>query len=84
MRIDAASQYSGLAPAYLEACFRNGKLPAFGGPEFSHFSSDGDPVCSAYVVLREHLDEFLTELGERAVARAEERRKIQAGKSKAA
>src|SRR5260370_14577077 len=74
LRIEAAAQYSGLAPAYLEACFRNGRLPAVGGPEFSHFSN-GHPVCSAYVVLREHLDDFLTELGERAVERAEQRRK---------
>jgi hypothetical protein len=41
-------------------------------------------VCAAYVILREHIDEYLDALREQAVERAEQRRQIQAGKSKAA
>jgi hypothetical protein len=67
LRIEAAASYSGLSPFFIEELIRNGTLPAIGGP--------GSGVCAAYVVLREHLDEYLDELGEVAVARAEERRK---------
>jgi hypothetical protein len=75
LRIEAAASYSGLSPFYIEALIRAGSLPALGGP------STG---IAAYIVLREHIDEFLTELGEAAVERAEERRKIRATKSQAA
>ncbi|SRR5260370_772594 len=76
LRIEQAAQFSGLSPFYIEELIRNGTLPAIGGP------SSG--VCAAYVVLREHLDEYLDSLGEQAVERAEERKKFRAGKSKAA
>jgi excisionase family DNA binding protein len=48
---------------------RNGTLPAIGG--------SGSGVCAAYVVLREHMDEYLDGLGEQAVERAEQRLKTQ-------
>jgi hypothetical protein len=67
LRIEQAAQYSGLSPFYIEAIIRNGTLPAIGGP--------GSGVCAAYVVLREHLDEYLDTLSEQAVERAEQRRK---------
>jgi hypothetical protein len=70
LRIEKAAAYSGLSPFYIEAIIRNGTLPAIGGP------SSG--VCAAYVILREHLDDLLTELGEAAVERAEERKKAKA------
>ena len=66
LRIEAAASYSGLSPFYVEELIRNGTLPAIGGP------STG---IAAYVVLREHLDEYLDGLGEDAVERAEQRRK---------
>jgi excisionase family DNA binding protein len=67
LRIQQAADYSGLSPFHIEELIRNGTLPAVGGP--------GSGVCVAYVVLREHLDDYLTELGEAAVERAEQRRK---------
>lgn len=67
LRIQQAAQYSGLSPFYLEQCVRDGTLPAIGGP--------GSRVCAAYVLLREHIDQYLDALGEQAVERAEERRK---------
>jgi len=70
LRIEAAASYSGLSPFYIEELIRAGMLPAVGGP--------GTGVCAAYIVLREHLDDFLTELGEQAVERADERRKARA------
>ncbi len=70
LRIEAAASYSGLSPFFVEELIRNGTLPAIGGP--------GSGVCAAYVVLREHLDDYLTELGEAAAERAEQRRKERA------
>lgn len=70
LRIEAAAQYTGLSPFYLEECARNGTIPAVGGPKSG--------VCGAYIFLREHLDEYLDGLGEQAVKRAEERRKATA------
>jgi hypothetical protein len=66
LRIEQAALYSGLSPFYIESLIRQGTLPALGGP--------GTGVA-AYIVLREHLDNFLTELGEAAQERAEQRRK---------
>ena len=66
LRIEQAAQYSGLSPFYIEELIRNGTLPAVGGP--------GTGIA-AYIVLREQLDVYLTELGEAAQERAEERRK---------
>lgn len=74
LRIEAAADYSGLSPFYIEELIRNGNLPAVGGP--------GSGVCAAYIVLREHLDEYLDGLAELAVDRADQRRR--AGKGKAA
>jgi hypothetical protein len=71
LRIEQAAQYSGLSPFYIEAIIRAGILPAIGGP-----GSGG--VCAAYVVLREHLDEYLDTLSVQAVERAEQRRKEKA------
>jgi hypothetical protein len=68
LRIEAAASYSGLSPFFVEELIRNGTLPAIGGP--------GTGIA-AYVVLREHLDEYLDGLGEDAVERAERRRKQQ-------
>ena len=68
LRIPDAASYSGLSPFYIEALIRAGSLPAVGGP--------GTGIA-AYVVLREHMDEYLDELGEQAVERAEQRRKAQ-------
>jgi hypothetical protein len=68
LRIEAAAQYSGLSPFFLEEIIRNGTLPAIGGP--------GSGVCAAYVVLREHIDEYLDTVSQQAVERAEQRRKI--------
>jgi hypothetical protein len=62
LRIEAAASYSGLSPFFIESLIRDGSLPAIGGP--------GSGVCAACVILREHLDDFLTELGEAAVERA--------------
>ncbi len=70
LRIEAAASYSGLTPFYIEFIIREGILPALGGP--------GSGVCAAYIVLREHLDEYLDSLGEQAVERADERRKARA------
>jgi hypothetical protein len=70
LRVQAAASYSGLSPFFIEELIRNGTLPAVGGP--------GTGIA-AYVVLREHLDEYLDELGEHAVERAEKRRKAQSG-----
>lgn len=70
LRIEQAAQYSGLSPFFLEEIIRNGTLPAVGGP--------GSGVCAAYVILREHLDEYLDTLAEIAVERAEQRRKSRA------
>ena len=70
LRIEAAAQYTGLSPFYLEECARNGTIPAVGGPNSG--------VCAAYIFLREHLDEYLDGLGEQAVKRAEDRRKATA------
>ena len=67
LRIEAAASYSGLSSFFLEEIIRAGTLPAVGGP--------GSGVCQAYIILREHLDEYLDGLSERAVERAEERRK---------
>ncbi len=67
-RIEAAASYSGLSPFFLEEIIRNGTLPAIGGP--------GSGVCAAYVILKEHLDEYLDGLSEHAVERAEERRRV--------
>lgn len=69
LRIEQAASYSGLSPFYIEELIRNGTLPAIGGP--------GTGIA-AYVVLREHLDDYLTELGEAAQERAEQRRKSKA------
>jgi hypothetical protein len=66
LRIEAAASYSGLNPFFIGELIRNGTLPAIGGP--------GSGVCSAYVILREHIDQYLDALSERAVERAEERR----------
>jgi hypothetical protein len=70
MRIEAAASYSGLSPFYIEQLIRDGQLPALGGP--------GSGVCAAYVVLREHLDQYLDELREQATERAAQRRKERA------
>ncbi len=70
LRIEAAASYSGLSPFYIEELIRAGTLPAVGG--------QGSGVCAAYIVLREHLDEYLDGLGEQAVERAEQRRKARA------
>jgi hypothetical protein len=70
LRIQQAADYSGLSPFYLEQCVRDGTLPAIGGP--------GSGVCSAYIILRANLDQFLDELSEAAVARAEARRESRA------
>ena len=70
LRIEAAAQYTGLSPFYLEECARNGTIPAVGGPKSG--------VCGAYIFLREYLDEYLDGLEEQAVKRAEERRKATA------
>jgi hypothetical protein len=70
LRIEAAAQYSGLSPFFIEELIRHGTLPAIGGP--------GSGVCAAYIVLREHLDEYLDTLSEQAVERAEQRRKEKA------
>jgi hypothetical protein len=67
LRILQVAQYSALSPFFIEEPIRNGTLPAIGGP--------GSGVCSAYVILREHIDQYLDALGDRAVERAEERRK---------
>lgn len=67
LRVEAAADYSGLSPFFIEEIIRNGVLPAIGGP--------GSGVCAAYVVLREHIDEYLDGLAEQAVERAEQRRK---------
>jgi hypothetical protein len=71
LRIQAAAAYWGLSSFFIEELIRNGTLPAIGGP--------GSRVCSAYVVLREHIDHYLDGLSERAVKRAEERRNAQPG-----
>jgi hypothetical protein len=71
LRIQAAASYSGLNPFYIAELIRNGTLPAIGGP--------GSGVCSAYIVLREHIDQYLDALSERAPERAEERRNAQLG-----
>lgn len=68
LRIEAAASYSALSPFFIEELIRNGTLPAVGGP--------GTGI-SAYVVLREHMDEYLDGLGKQAVERAEKRRKAQ-------
>lgn len=70
LRIEQAAQYSSLSPFYVEELVRRGILPAIGGP--------GSGVCAAYIILREHLDDYLTELGDAAVERAEQRRKARA------
>ncbi len=67
LRIEAAASYSGLSPFYIESIIREGILPAVGG--------QGSGVCAGYIVLREHLDEYLDALGEQAVERAEQRHK---------
>ena len=64
LRIEAAASYSGLSPFFIEELIRNGTLPAIGGP--------GTGIA-AYVVLREHLDEYLGTLAEVATERAEQR-----------
>jgi hypothetical protein len=69
LRTEQAALYSGLSPFYIEELIRNGSLPAIGGP--------GTGIA-AYVVLREHLDDFLTDLGEGAEERAVQRRKSRA------
>jgi hypothetical protein len=66
LRIEQAAHYSALSPFYIEALIRAGTLPAIDGP--------GSGIA-AYIVLRERLDDYLTELGEAAEERAEERRK---------
>jgi hypothetical protein len=66
LRTEQAAQYSGLSPFYIEELIRNGTLPAVGGP--------GTGIA-AYVVLREHMDEYLDELSVAAAERAEQRRK---------
>jgi hypothetical protein len=71
LRVLQAAQYSALSPFFIEELIRNGTLPAVGGP--------GTGIA-AYVVLREHMDEYLDGLGKQAVARAEQRRKAQSGK----
>ena len=76
LRIGAAADYSGLSPFYIEELIRNGTLPAIGGPNSG--------ICAAYVILKEHLDEYLDGLGEAAVARAEERAEQRRKKTKAA
>lgn len=67
LRIEAAAAYSGLSPFFIEEEIRNGNLPSIGGP--------GSGVCAAHIVLRERLDEYLDQLAENALKRAEERRK---------
>jgi len=67
LRVEQAAHYSGLSPFYIQELIRIGTLPAIGGP--------GSGTCAAYIVLREHLDEYLDALGEQAVERADERRK---------
>lgn len=62
-RIEQAAAYSGLSPFYIEECIRSGELLSIGGP--------GSGVAAAHVVTREHLDEFIDAL----VERAEQRRK---------
>jgi hypothetical protein len=62
---------SGLSPFFVESLIRNGTLPAIGGPNSG--------VCGAYIILREHIDQYLDALSERAVERADERRKAQSG-----
>jgi hypothetical protein len=47
LRIEAASQYTGLSLFYLGEYARNGTIPAVGGPKSG--------VCGAYIFLREHL-----------------------------
>jgi len=69
LRVEAAADYAGLSPFFIEEIIRNGTLPAVGGPNSG--------ICAAYVVLREHLDEYLDGLGEQAIERAEQRRKQQ-------
>jgi hypothetical protein len=69
LRVEAAADYAGLSPFFIEELIRNGTLPAFGGPNSG--------ICAAYIVLREHLDEYLDGLGEQAIERAEQRRKQQ-------
>ena len=65
LRIEAAAVYSGLSPFFIEEEIRNGRLPSIGGP--------GSGVCAAHIVLRERLDEYLDQLAENALKRAEER-----------
>jgi hypothetical protein len=69
LRIEDAAAYIALSPFFIEELIRNGTLPAFGGPNSG--------ICSAYVVLREHLDEYLDGLGKQAIERANHRRKQQ-------
>lgn len=62
LRIEQAAQYTGLSPFFIEECIRNGDLLSYGGP--------GSGVSAAHIVTREHLDQFVDKL----VERAEERR----------
>ncbi|HEY6127970.1 MAG TPA: hypothetical protein VIW23_07275 [Candidatus Acidoferrum sp.] len=66
LRIEDAADYSGLSPFYIEENIRNGTLPAVGGPNSG--------ICAAYVILKEHLDEYLDGLAEQAIERAKDRR----------
>ena len=67
LRIESAAAYSGLSPFFIEEQIRAGNLLSIGGP--------GSGVSQAHIVLREHLDEYLDQLAENALKRAEERRK---------
>lgn len=61
LRIEQAATYSGLSPFFIEECIRSGELLSFGGP--------GSGVSAAHIVTREHLDEFIDKLVERAEVR---------------
>lgn len=68
LRIEQAAQYTGLSPFFIEECIRNGELLSYGGP------SSG--VSAAHIVTREHLDQFIDKLVERAERRAAAKKKV--------
>jgi len=70
LRIEQAAQYTGLSPFFIEECIRNGELLSYGGP--------GSAVSAAHIVTREHLDQFIDKLVERAERRAAEKKKVAA------
>jgi len=67
LRVEQAAHYFRLESLLHSRTDSHWNLPAIGGP--------GSGTCAAYIVLREHLDEYLDALGEQAVERADERRK---------